>query len=373
MAPMATSWANMSEESFELQSDDGSENYSFGTMSTSFGEAASSGEKIHEEIKLSASVESSLCRRGRRRFRELQANSSAKIRFDRARAVLKCFGTESEILAVRRKLECLGGVRKVVPTAVWCELMRTRLDENPEKSMLQWMQTQCGCRIHIERSLQEVRLFGPDENTKHGLELIQEFSERCVEAAIPSKSDSMPDSVVKAITDTYQVTVNVEMRQVMVYGLKDAVEQAKHEVESYLETGSLTLVASVDTDAESDDGTSSSFSSSAATWGECPEPSSPAGTDRCLSNAFAADEVHAGAEDVLPTEPFFATAQPNLVPVPMTGCYMPAMTQPMGSVPMAPVFQAVLVPAGMMLAPVQMQGAVVPQTVCMPSMQSVPR
>eukprot|EP00971_Amphidinium_carterae_P113002 2238007-Amphidinium_carterae.1 len=370
----------MSEESFELQSDDGSENYSFGAASTGLLEAAASGEKTQVEIKLSTAVESSLSRRGRRRFRELQANSSAKIRFDRARAVLKIIGTEPEILAVQRKLECLGGVRKrvaqrsmllseVVPTAVWCELMRTRLDENPEQSVLQLMQLQSGCRIHIERSLQEVRLFGPDENTRHGLELIEEFSARCVEAAIPSKPDSMPDSVVKAVTDAFQVTVNVEMRQVMVYGLKDAVRKARHEVESYLQSGILSLDASVDTDVESDDGASSSFSSSVATWTECPEPSSPAGSDR--SNAFAAEGAHSSAESALPNKPFLATAQPNLVLVQMTGCYLPATTQPM--VPMAPMFQAVLVPANMVFAPVPLQGAVMPQMACMAGMHGSPR
>jgi len=380
-------------ESLEMQSDEGSDNYSCGTTSSCQPDVASSGEKTQTEIQLSASVESSLCRRGRLRFRELQANSTAKLRLDRTRAVLKVRGTESEILAVRRKLECLGGVRKVVSTAVWCELMRTRLDEKPEQSMLQWMQLQSGCRIHIERSLQEVRLFGPDDNTKHGIELIDNFSERCVEVAIPSPSDAMPDSVVKAITDAYQVTVNVEMRQVMIYGLQDAVEQAKHEVESYLKSGTLSLVAAVDTDVDSDDdGTSSSFSGSTSTWMECPEPSSLADANPSCSTTAASTwlehpqpnfpvDANPSAKDAVvvvegmntKATPYHAADQASLMRVPITGCYMPPMTQPVVGVPIAQMFPAMLVPAGMVLAQAPFQGTFAPPTGCRATVSSSPR
>eukprot|EP00971_Amphidinium_carterae_P235236 4668063-Amphidinium_carterae.1 len=98
-----TSRADMS-QSFETQSNDGSENFDFCAKSSCQTEAASSDEKMQVEIQLSTSLESSLCRRGRRRFRELQANSAAKIRLDRERAVLKVHGREPEVLAVRKKL-----------------------------------------------------------------------------------------------------------------------------------------------------------------------------------------------------------------------------------------------------------------------------
>mmetsp|Transcript_34908 Transcript_34908/g.81661 ORF Transcript_34908/g.81661 Transcript_34908/m.81661 type:complete len:310 (-) Transcript_34908:487-1416(-) len=202
-------------------------------------------ERIHVEIPLSVTLETSLCRRGRRRFREIQATSTARIRFDRAHTVLKVSGTAEEIWDVRRKLESFGGVRQVVPTAVWCELMRTRLEADPAKSALERIQTLCGCRVHIERSRQEVRFFGSEENCQRGLELVESFSASCSEGYVPlpatavGQNPLLPDAVAKAVAEEFEVTVNMEQRRVVVYGLTAAVAEAVTAVERYLETGLL--------------------------------------------------------------------------------------------------------------------------------------
>ena len=52
------------------------------------------------DIQLETGIEASLCRRGRRRLKELQAgNPGAKIRFDRRRKVLRVIGTPEMIEA----------------------------------------------------------------------------------------------------------------------------------------------------------------------------------------------------------------------------------------------------------------------------------
>mmetsp|Transcript_35515 Transcript_35515/g.81325 ORF Transcript_35515/g.81325 Transcript_35515/m.81325 type:complete len:282 (-) Transcript_35515:136-981(-) len=273
----STSWANMSEELFAQEDMD----------------TAHTGSRSWEEIPLSAAVHQALCRRSQRRFRELQATSGAKIRLDRVRSVVRVCGTAPEVLEIRRKLEAISGVRHAVPTAVWCELMRTRLAESSERSMLLRMQKQSGCRIHVERSKQEVCLFGACENTELGLKLLEEFRVACTELAIPCKPHTMPDQVVKAIAEAYEVTVNVETRQVVVYGLREAVKQASRAVENFLERGTLPPDATVDTDDEFDDDFSSvtSDGGSWCTGSVCHESNIPAlPLDKPAEQAIGRDE-----------------------------------------------------------------------------------
>eukprot|EP00403_Amphidinium_massartii_P024739 CAMPEP_0178406212 /NCGR_PEP_ID=MMETSP0689_2-20121128/18797_1 /TAXON_ID=160604 /ORGANISM="Amphidinium massartii, Strain CS-259" /LENGTH=329 /DNA_ID=CAMNT_0020027249 /DNA_START=94 /DNA_END=1080 /DNA_ORIENTATION=- len=224
-------------------------------------------ERIVVEIPLSQATEGSLCRHGRRRLRDMQAKSAARIRYDRARSVLKVSGPSSAVEEVQRQLDCLGGVKEVVPTAVWCELMRTRLEEDPSKSALQNMQKQSGCRIHIERSLQEVRIFGSSQNTQVALHLLHDFARRCTEVSVPSDEGSVSEDLVQRITDEHAVTVNVEKRRVVVYGIKAAVRSAVRELRAHflaqVKPGEASLGEESDSDADWDDGVSTC---SISTW-----------------------------------------------------------------------------------------------------------
>mmetsp|Transcript_2303 Transcript_2303/g.4803 ORF Transcript_2303/g.4803 Transcript_2303/m.4803 type:complete len:461 (-) Transcript_2303:124-1506(-) len=208
---------------------------SFSTVATTASEAFGSEDRAFVEIPITAAVESSLCRRGRRRFRDLQANSVAKIRFDRPRRVLRVFGNEQEVESVRRQLECLGGQRKLVSTAVWCELMRNRCVEDAEKSTLHYFQKESGCRIHIERSHQEVRLFGPDECTAAAEQLIDNFALQCIELPLAVQDGLLPDETIQEITEACAVTLNVETEQLVLYGLQDAVNRAARSLLKHIE------------------------------------------------------------------------------------------------------------------------------------------
>jgi len=196
------------------------------TVSAPLGEGSIKGSLV--EIPVNAALESSICKRGRRRLRELQANSTAKIRYDRPRRVLKVFGSEDEIDDVRRQLECLGGMRKFVSTAVWCELMRTRLAEGPEQSSLLQLQLLSGCRIHIERSLQEVRLFGAAESTCLGEQLLDKFELQCIARPVPIRAEvTLPEDVVEEISESCGVTINLEAERVVIFGRLAAVADAE--------------------------------------------------------------------------------------------------------------------------------------------------
>mmetsp|Transcript_7883 Transcript_7883/g.18429 ORF Transcript_7883/g.18429 Transcript_7883/m.18429 type:complete len:404 (+) Transcript_7883:71-1282(+) len=203
--------------------------------------------KIAVNIKISPNIEVSLCRRGRRRFRELQVNNpDAKIRFDRRRKILRVVGTDAVIEVVRRQLESLGGLHKPVPYPVWCELMRTRTEEDASRSLLLHLQEQSGCRIHIERALQEVRIFGPDENSALAEKLVEELCEMCVEEKVAVKDSTCPSpSTLQCISETCEVTIKAHRGHLMVYGRRqavaDAVEELQHE---YVDSGY------VDTDDE---------------------------------------------------------------------------------------------------------------------------
>mmetsp|Transcript_60417 Transcript_60417/g.112185 ORF Transcript_60417/g.112185 Transcript_60417/m.112185 type:complete len:388 (+) Transcript_60417:55-1218(+) len=191
--------------------------------------------KVAVNLKVSPSVEVSLSRRGRKRFRELQANNpNAKIRFDRRRLILRVVATEVVLASVRRQLESLDGVHKSVPAAVWHELMRTRVSEELSQSLLLQLQQQSGCRIHIERGVHEVRIFGPDEETVIADKLLDELAAVCVEEKVVVKESTFVcPSTLQCISETCEVTIRAQRGAVMVYGrqqaVADAVEELQHE------------------------------------------------------------------------------------------------------------------------------------------------
>eukprot|EP00403_Amphidinium_massartii_P019279 CAMPEP_0178411706 /NCGR_PEP_ID=MMETSP0689_2-20121128/21631_1 /TAXON_ID=160604 /ORGANISM="Amphidinium massartii, Strain CS-259" /LENGTH=418 /DNA_ID=CAMNT_0020032917 /DNA_START=79 /DNA_END=1335 /DNA_ORIENTATION=+ len=199
-------------------------------------QTGSSGQVIAVNIPLTPGMETSLCRRGRRRFRELQVNNpNAKIRFDRRKKVLRVVAAPASIESVRRQLESLGGARMTVPAALWCELMRTRTQEDGSKSLLLQLQQQTGCRIHIERGHHEVRIFGPDEESEAAEAVIEGMADLFAEAQVPLTSGaSISPSALQCIAETCEVTLTLQKGSVMVYGYKQQVNNAVEELETEL-------------------------------------------------------------------------------------------------------------------------------------------
>jgi len=192
------------------------------------------GDGIHEEIPLGPVLAGALCRRGRRRLRDIQASCQAILRFDRAQSMLHVFGSEDAVKAVRRQLESLGGLRKVIPSAVWAELMRTRTVHDSSLSVLAQLQQESGCRIHIERSQQEVRVFGPDESTAVAERLLDELANDCTEDAVSTDMRTLATSALQAVAHNHGVTLSIEDTQIVVLGLKDAVHDAVQELKKLI-------------------------------------------------------------------------------------------------------------------------------------------
>lgn len=134
------------------------------------------------EIHLDSELLNILCRRGRRRLRLIQTDCGVGARLDRARSVLHVSGSEAAVQDVRRQLSSLRGPRKAVSPAVWAELMRTRtLADSSEDGLVAWLQQESGCRIHIERTRQEVRIFGPNEDVAVAEQMLEELERSCTE------------------------------------------------------------------------------------------------------------------------------------------------------------------------------------------------
>eukprot|EP00930_Biecheleria_cincta_P035310 TRINITY_DN2428_c0_g1_i1.p1 TRINITY_DN2428_c0_g1~~TRINITY_DN2428_c0_g1_i1.p1 ORF type:complete len:421 (-),score=88.97 TRINITY_DN2428_c0_g1_i1:87-1349(-) len=195
-------------------------------------------DSISAAIKLDPELMSTFCRRGRRRLQEIQACSQATLKLDRAKGVLWVTGSERAIAEVRLRLECLGGPRKTVSAAVWAELMRTRtLVEGPavSKSAVERIQHLSGCRVHIERSKHEVRLFGPKSAGVVADGLLNELEEMCTEHLVDSPNAQLLSSdVLHQIAQFGSVSMRVEPQQIAVLGLSCAVQPAVAELKQYM-------------------------------------------------------------------------------------------------------------------------------------------
>lgn len=135
------------------------------------------------EIRLDPELHASFCRRGRRRLKEIQMSSRAQLKFDRSRGVLRVAGSEAQVAEVQRQLECLGGPRKTIRNAAWAELMRTRMSET-SSSVVHRIQQLSNCRVHIERTSKEVRLFGPKVAVAAASHLLDELQQMCIETLV---------------------------------------------------------------------------------------------------------------------------------------------------------------------------------------------
>uniref|UniRef100_A0A7S1W2J9 Uncharacterized protein n=1 Tax=Alexandrium catenella TaxID=2925 RepID=A0A7S1W2J9_ALECA len=188
------------------------------------------------EIMLGPELLSTLCRRSRRRLRDIQANCQVAMKLDRTRCVLRIFGPEACIEAAQKQLSSLGGPRKTVPAAVWAELMRTRTLQSSKQAIVLLIQELSGCRIHIERSRHEVRIFGPQDGIVVAEKLLEELEKRCAQKVLPAHDPASLDvDVLQKISEELGVAVQLEEAEVVVMGLADRVPIAVREISKYME------------------------------------------------------------------------------------------------------------------------------------------
>lgn len=187
------------------------------------------------EFQLNEDLLAVFCRRGRRRLRDIQMACDVNLRLDRAQGVLRAAGSPGGIAAVRKQLASLGGPRRSVPAAVWAELMRTRTVVDAEQGAIMRMQEKCGCRIHIERSRHEVRLFGEDHAIAMADQLLDEMAEEVTQEAIPINDCSKLSAVaLQGLAHVSCVSLRVEPARVVVLGLRQKVAEAVVQVREYL-------------------------------------------------------------------------------------------------------------------------------------------
>ncbi|CAE8649389.1 unnamed protein product [Polarella glacialis] len=189
------------------------------------------------DVVLEADLLATFCRRGRRRLRDIQSSSQTVLKLDRCRGVLKVTGTDRAIMDVRRQLESLGGPRRPVQQAVWAELMRTRTLETTSRVSVAWLQQMSGCRVHIERTQQQVRLFGPKETVAVADRLLAELeSGLCASVAVPVEDGhSLPSVSLQLLAHSCGITLQIAESEILVLGLVAAVEEAAEELSRFVQ------------------------------------------------------------------------------------------------------------------------------------------
>jgi len=179
------------------------------------------------EIQLGEELLGLLSRRSRRRIHDIHESCNVRTKLDKMRGVLQVVGSESGIQAVRKQLESFSGPSKPVSTAVWAELMRTRMQSTTALITVATMQEETGCRVHIERSRCEVRLFGDAQGVRQASERIDELELHCVEACVPCYGCfKLPDEQLQKLAHDHRVSFFQEAHMISIYGLKDAVRKA---------------------------------------------------------------------------------------------------------------------------------------------------
>jgi len=187
------------------------------------------------ELALDPELLATFCRRSRRRLRDVQASCQVSVKLDRTRGVLRVTGTEPSIQAVRRQLASLAGPRRNVPPAVWAELMRTRKMCNSDQATVARLQEASGCRIHIERSQQEVRLFGPGEAVAIADQLLAELATQCTEQAVRLPKDvALSSSALETLAHRCRITLRMEDGQIIVLGMAESVAEGAKQLTNYL-------------------------------------------------------------------------------------------------------------------------------------------
>jgi len=189
---------------------------------------------VSVNISMEPELLTSFCRRGRQRLRAIRDSCKANLKLDRYNGILRVTGTEAAVEAVRRELSSLGGPRRAVPAAVWAELMRTRMMRSSSQALVLHIQAESGCRIHIERSWQEVRLFGPNESVAVADQMLEDLAAMCTqECVLVPPGNHMESPAIQALARQCGVTLRIEDQMIVAMGMREPVAVAALELQKY--------------------------------------------------------------------------------------------------------------------------------------------
>jgi len=143
-------------------------------------------------------------------------------------------GSKSSIADVRKQLESLSGPSLMVSPALWAELMRTRTNPDPGQAAVARIQQETGCRIHIERNIQQVRLFGSKTETAVALNVFKDFERMCTEEVVDLKCLLPSDpEMLQAFAEDCGVSLQVEGQRITILGIQEAVSEAAMQLRNY--------------------------------------------------------------------------------------------------------------------------------------------
>lgn len=205
-------------------------------------------------------------RRGSKRLNGIETQSGAKLCLDRVTGSLVITGSERSIRAAKQELEYFDGVTVPISAALWAEMMRSRQDQDSD-GMLLTLQQAVGCRIHVDRFQQEIRVYGPKKLLPQVHEALEALNQQCSLETIPLPPwIQVPTAIIENIAQEHRVSITAEEDAVVLLGLKAAVKFASVDIQCKVaeltaslpvqrsRTNSRNSVYSISTCASADDG-----------------------------------------------------------------------------------------------------------------------
>lgn len=192
-------------------------------------------ERQNIEIALDPEVFGWCWRRGRHHLRDIQTSSQATLKLDRARCVIRMTGTEDSIAEAVRQFECFCFTRRAVTAAVWAELLRARASSDLSHSAMARIQHESGCRIHVKRDAQEVRIYGPKQNRIIAERLLDELQCMCIEEEvhIVGPLANLDLQTLQTLEQEFSVTLQPQEMCLTITGIEGAVVETANAFRSY--------------------------------------------------------------------------------------------------------------------------------------------
>jgi len=128
----------------------------------------------------------------------LRRGNHCYIYLDEKASLLYVSGVLSQAVRIKEELELLEGILVSVSDPVWAELLRCRNAEAEEEYSVTNLQKKASCRIHVDRLVPMVRIFGLEKNVAKVQAALHEMDAACSAATI----------------DTLELQENVDIQEV---------------------------------------------------------------------------------------------------------------------------------------------------------------
>eukprot|EP00450_Noctiluca_scintillans_P032171 CAMPEP_0194552174 /NCGR_PEP_ID=MMETSP0253-20130528/96592_1 /TAXON_ID=2966 /ORGANISM="Noctiluca scintillans" /LENGTH=325 /DNA_ID=CAMNT_0039399639 /DNA_START=44 /DNA_END=1019 /DNA_ORIENTATION=+ len=205
-------------------------------------------------------LRSKLMKRVRSQLRSMHEQYGPDFSFNITKCILDVTGSEQAIHAVRTKMRSMIGACTFLPAPLWAELLRTRREgttgedrvtiaqstflpaplwaellrtrregtTGEDRVTIAHIQSVTGCHLHVERERQEVRVTGSDGCLFHSFQLLEELASECV--TVDCGFVKVSEVMLEALAVQCDVTFRLQSGKVAIFGLRDSVREAFHEV-----------------------------------------------------------------------------------------------------------------------------------------------